>query len=689
MAEDSFTLHLTASAAPGTAKPKGRKTTTKKQRRKAASLKYAANAKPQLKIKKGVVVARPAAEPASVPRRRDKPAAPPTERTAPPSPGFGTRKDSARVPDKQYGTFHLSAEELSRPRPALIAPVVVPVKVDNGEGFASLGVGAALPEICTEDRPRGLGLRKPTQVQVLACEALTNKRDALVVAPTGSGKTLSYALPIVADLVQVQPQIQRNDGTVCLVVAPTRELGVQISQVFDALTRRVAAGRLVAGAITGGEKRKAEKARLRKGVGILVATPGRLLDHLRSTVCLTYKRLRWIVLDEVDRLLDLGFGPQVDDIIDKLREGSAQIPSTVLVTATVTSKLQELATKHLKADFATVDAQKDNDAQQSTIATPATLVQAHAIVTLKLRPAALCAMLRDAPQQKTLVFVATCASCQFHAQAFSKDELRSRWGGASRRVSALHGKLDKESRRGSYDEFCRHDACVLFATDIAARGLDFASARIDRIIHLDAPRDTASYVHRSGRAARAGRDGSSILLLLPSERPLLDALRLRLSVGSPDRAAVASQANFGESDARQTTRALEGVVDGDEDLKVLARDAFAAQLRAYAGGTRDVADAAERALLTQAFHVRKLHLGHCAKAFGLRETPAEIGRKKRADREGSGGDAKKRKAEKVKRGTKRAEDKKKQNDSNKRHQSKSVGSTSRALRASQVSEFGA
>ena len=163
------------------------------------------------------------------------------------------------------------------------------------------------------------------------------------------------------------------------------------------------------------------------------------------------------------------------------------------------------------------------------------------------------------------------------------------------------------SRRGAYDEFCRHGAAVLFATDVAARGLDFAAAQVDRVIHLDAPRDAASYVHRSGRAARAGRDGSSVLLLLPSERPLLDALRLRLRAGDPTRAAVASS-SFGESDARATTKALEQVVDDDEDLKTLARDAFAAQLRAYAGGTRDVADAAERELLTQAFPVSYTHL---------------------------------------------------------------------------------
>ena len=413
--------------------------------------------------------------------------------------------------------------------------------------------------------------------------------------------------------MRLDPEVSRGDGTVALVVAPTRELGVQISEVFDALTRAWPPGGLVAGAITGGEKRKAEKARLRKGVPVLVATPGRLLDHLRSTACLTYERQPGSCWTR-SITLDLGFGPQVGDIMTKLTDGAARRPSKVLVTATVTAQLKDPAQTHLHAGFATVEAAKDEDAQESRIATP--LSQAHAIVTLKLRPAALCAMLRES-RQKTLIFVATCASCQFHAQAFARDDA-GRWGGLRRRVGALHGRLDKESRRGAHDEFCRHGAAVLFATDVAARGLD-RGAQVDRVIHLDA-RDAASYVHRSGRAARAGRDRSSVLLLLPSGG------RCSTRAAAPPRgrphAAVASS-SFGESDARATTKALEQVVDDDERPENLGEDAFGAQL-AYAGGTRDVADAAERELLTQAFHVRKLHLGHCARAFGLKETPAEI-----------------------------------------------------------------
>ena len=176
-------------------------------------------------------------------------------------------------------------------------------------------------------------------------------------------------------------------------------------------------------------------------------------------------------------------------------------------------------------------------------------------------------MLRES-RQKTLIFVATCASCQFHAQAFARDEMRGRWGGLQRRVGALHGRLDKESRRGAYDEFCRHGAAVLFATDVAARGLDFAAARRPGHPPGRAAR-RRELVHRSGRAARAGRDGSSVLPL-PSERPLLGGLRPRLRAGDPTRAAVASS-SFGESDARATTKTLEQVVDDDDDLKTLAR----------------------------------------------------------------------------------------------------------------------
>ena len=258
MADDSFTLHLTASAPAGTKPTKAKPKTTKKERRKVAAKRHAAKARPQLKIKKGVVVARPAPPPPSE-------AAPPRQRRAPPArpqTTFGTRRESARVPAAQYGAFHLSADELARPRPAAVRPVAVQT-TDDGEGFAALGVGSALEEVCGEARPRGVGVKRPTQVQKLACAVLLERRDALVVAPTGSGKTLAYALPVGADLMRLplharlaqllQTSVYLRNRLGRLVPAPRRaalvqerqELVVQWEAAVQAMTRHFrATGRL-------------------------------------------------------------------------------------------------------------------------------------------------------------------------------------------------------------------------------------------------------------------------------------------------------------------------------------------------------------------------------------------------------------------------------------------------------------
>ena len=454
------------------------------------------------------------------------------------------------------------------------------------------------------------------------------------------------------------------------------------------------------------------------------------------------------MLDEVDRLLDLGFGPQINEIVSALRRGATSSrATTVLVTATITSALEALASKHLGGDrvLVSVDGAPSPGAPTPPVTTPPTLHQTHAIVTLKLRLPALCAMLRDRPAAKTLVFANTCASSAFHAALFQRDAARERWGGAARRVGVLHGQLGRDDRRGAYEEFCREPAAVLFATDVAARGLDFDRASVDWVIHLDAPRDAASYVHRAGRAARAGRAGASTLLLLPSERPVLDALRLRLAAGAPPRAAVASrESGFSDADASASCGALERCVKSDEDLASLARAAFAAHARAYAGGTRDVADAAEREALGRAFHVRKLHLGHAARAYALREKPEDIvdarrrhrseysprtiravrprrsprpvrassstvrgrsapsrrpaddddatqARKTKRDREASK-KGKRSRADEVKGGTTRTRLKKAEAERAGRKRkgvARTVGSTTKALRLSSVSEFGA
>jgi len=187
--------------------------------------------------------------------------------------------------------------------------------------FASLHLDSKLVSLLEGDTlTGGLGLKASTRVQSCVVPLLTGdeqRHNVLIKSQTGSGKTLAYLLPMINDFLRIQPPIQRSEGTRALVIAPTRELCGQIADVLAKLTQCCV--NMVSGSITGGEKKKSEKARLRKGVVILVGTPGRLLDHLRTTESFTLSRLRWVILDEADRLLDMGFEQSILEILSILR----------------------------------------------------------------------------------------------------------------------------------------------------------------------------------------------------------------------------------------------------------------------------------------------------------------------------------------------------------------------------------
>lgn len=179
-------------------------------------------------------------------------------------------------------------------------------KIFTKQSFADLKLHSRLVSLL--EKPSNVGgfsLDTCTTVQSLTIPiAAERKQNLLLKSQTGSGKTLAYLIPVINDLMTMQPEIERNDGTMALVVAPTRELSNQIADVLAKLTKCCV--KVVGGSISGGEKKKSEKARLRKGVVVLVGTPGRLLDHVRSTESFNLTKLRWIVLDEIDRLLDMG-----------------------------------------------------------------------------------------------------------------------------------------------------------------------------------------------------------------------------------------------------------------------------------------------------------------------------------------------------------------------------------------------
>ncbi|KAL5118140.1 ATP-dependent RNA helicase dbp7 [Pleosporales sp. CAS-2024a] len=304
--------------------------------------------------------------------------------------------------------------------------------------FTSLGISTILASHLLNK----MDLKAPTAIQKAAITQLVrDDSDAFIQAETGSGKTLAYLLPIVQRLMELSANmkkrkdddaVQRNSGLFAIIMAPTRELSKQIALVLDKLLG--CAHWLVATTVIGGEKKKSEKARLRKGVNILVATPGRLADHLEHTEALDVSNVRWLVLDEGDRLMELGFEQEIQKIVGalnlRMRGNKTRIPglpdkrTTVLCSATMkmdVERLGQISLKdavHLRADPSERNEEGEEPKDERSYA-PAQLKQSYAVVAPKLRLVSLIAYLKRAftrkgSVMKAIVFVSCADSVDFH-----------------------------------------------------------------------------------------------------------------------------------------------------------------------------------------------------------------------------------------------------------------------------------
>ncbi|PVI04620.1 DEAD-domain-containing protein [Periconia macrospinosa] len=323
-----------------------------------------------------------------------------------------------------------------------IEPSNAPLKSEL-DTFTSLGISESLAAHLLKK----MDLKAPTAIQKAAItQLLKDDSDAFIQAETGSGKTLSYLLPIVQRLMElsanmrkrkVDDAVSRQSGLFAIVLAPTRELSKQIATVLDNLLR--CAHWLVATTVIGGEKKKSEKARLRKGINILVATPGRLADHLEHTEALDVSNVRWLVLDEGDRLMELGFEEEIQKIVGNLnirmrikKDAKSAIPglpnkrTTVLCSATMkmdVERLGQISLKdavHIKADPSalTEDDEAEEKEEQGFYA-PAQLKQSYAVVAPKLRLVSLISYLKRAfarkgSVMKAIVFISCADSVDFH-----------------------------------------------------------------------------------------------------------------------------------------------------------------------------------------------------------------------------------------------------------------------------------
>lgn len=342
--------------------------------------------------------------------------------------------------------------------------------------FASLGLVEPLCQACEQ-----LGFKSPTGIQAEAIPYALQKKDIIGIAQTGSGKTAAFSLPILQALLE-DPQ-----PLFACVLAPTRELAIQISEQFEALGSTMGVRCAV---IVGGVDMMAQSIALSKKPHVVIGTPGRLVDHLEHTKGFSLRKIKYLVLDEADRLLNMDFGPEIDKLLRLLPKER----HTFLFSATMTSKVAKLQRASL-TDPVKVEV-------SSKYSTVDTLLQHYVFLPAKLKEVYLCWLVNELAGHSMIVFTGTCASTQRLALI-----LRNLGFPAI----PLHGQLSQAKRLGALNKFKSGDRNILLATDVASRGLDIPS--VDVVINYDVPPHSKDYIHRVGRTARAGRSGKSITLV--------------------------------------------------------------------------------------------------------------------------------------------------------------------------------
>ncbi|KAG6829744.1 ribosomal RNA processing protein [Tricholoma furcatifolium] len=323
----------------------------------------------------------------------------------------------------------------------------------------------------------------PTQIQAQCIPPALSGRDIIGIAPTGSGKTAAFAIPILNRLWD-DPQ-----GYFALVLSPTRELAYQISEQFEAIGADIGVRSVV---IVGGDDDRVQQAlRLARKPHIIVATPGRLIDHLKSTKGFSLRQLKHLVLDEADRLLDLDFKEAITDILKVIPKERC----TYLFSATMTANVSKLQRASL-SDPVRVDV------SSFKYKTVDTLLQYYVLCPLVAKEVMLVYLINSMAQNSIIVFVRTVDTTKRLSMI-----LRT----LGFQVVPLHGELTQSQRLGAFNRFKSGKSTVLVATDLASRGLDVHE--VDVVINYDCPTNSKDYVHRVGRTARAGRAGKSILLV--------------------------------------------------------------------------------------------------------------------------------------------------------------------------------
>lgn len=354
-------------------------------------------------------------------------------------------------------------------------------------GFADLGLDAAVLKALKD-----VGYETPSAIQAATIPPLLAGRDVLGTAQTGTGKTAAFALPILSqlDLSQKTPQ--------ALVLAPTRELALQVCEAFESYAGHLRGVHVLP--VYGGQGYGQQLSALRRGVHIVVGTPGRIMDHLDKGT-LDLSELRFLVLDEADEMLKMGFAEDVETILADTPAGK----QVALFSATMPPQIRRLAGTYLK------DAEEINVKAKTSTAT--NIAQRYLVVSYPQKVDALTRILEVENFEGMIVFTRTKNETETLAE-----KLRARGYAAA----AINGDVAQAQRERTVNQLKDGKLDILVATDVAARGLDVE--RISHVVNFDLPIDTESYVHRIGRTGRAGRSGDAISFVTPRERRMLASI---------------------------------------------------------------------------------------------------------------------------------------------------------------------
>lgn len=413
-----------------------------------------------------------------------------------------------------------------------------------------------------------------TRIQSIGIPFQLSGFDILGSAQTGSGKTLAFAIPIIEFIYTVK--WNPSNGTAAVIISPTRELTIQTYHVFRDLLHYHNHSH---GIIMGGANRKTEIEKLKKGQEILVTTPGRLLDHLKSTIEFKFNNLQQIIVDEADRCLEVGFEEELNEIFKILPKKK----QTIMFTATQDKQASLLSSFSFKKKPIYIDIEKDTCANAFK-----NIIHGFTVCQIEDKLSILFTLVNKNKNKKMIIFFSSCNEVKFFYSIFKLLNIE---------VIELHGKQKQTKRISAFFSFCRSNESILFSTDLASRGLDIPA--VDWIVQFSPPLDPKEYIHRAGRTGRGvNGSGKAIIFLLPSEIGFLKYLKKEhLEM---------NEFKFPKFGAIQIRLKIENLIKKNPYLEKLSKDALKSYIHSYNNYS-----------MKEIFDLKKINKSFLFKSFGV------------------------------------------------------------------------